>query len=224
MWLDERYRRERQARQAMFDQIDLYPVITASLSEAKDPVAILMELLKTPIKIVQLREKNLHQMDRFFIAEEFRKLIPENRKLLIVNDDVNSAISSGADGVHLGNTDMPVAEARKKNPDLLIGKSCTTLDEALRAETDGADYINVGPIFETSTKVGVKPVGLALISEIKNKIRIPMTVMGGITKDNLRLVLEAGATKVAMIKGLICGDIEKNVADCLEIFRSYRGV
>jgi thiamine-phosphate pyrophosphorylase len=211
----------RKERQELFAQVDLYPVVTASLSDGKNPLEIAQALAKTPVKIIQLREKQLDYFRLSPLGNETRRLFYQWQRLVIMNDSADMAICFDADGVHLGNTDTPVRAVRKKFPDLLIGKSCSTLDEAFRAEQEDADYINVGPIFETNTKVGVKPVGLNLISEIKNRIHLPMTVMGGITKDNLRQVLEAGATKVAMIKGLICGDIEKNVADCLEIFRFF---
>jgi thiamine-phosphate pyrophosphorylase len=210
----------RKKRQALFAAVDLYPVISSSLCEGRDPLEILRFLQMTPLKIVQMREKNGSKRERLYLAEKFRDEIPSQERLLIIDDDVDVALLSGADGVHLGNDDLPLASVRKLAPDLLIGKSCHNLREALMAQDEGADYINIGPIFETNTKVGQMPVGLNLIGEIKGRVNIPITVMGGITKSNLPTVLAAGATKVAMIKGLLCGDILKNVAECLEIFHS----
>ncbi len=107
-------------------------------------------------RIVQLREKDLCERDFFRLAEKFRERTAKAGMLLIINDRVDVAIAVGADGVHLGQEDFPVPAALKIAPDLLIGASSHNLEEALRAQDEGADYVNIGPIFPTGTKEGVK--------------------------------------------------------------------
>jgi thiamine-phosphate pyrophosphorylase len=108
-----------------------------------------------------------------------------------------------ADGVHLGQEDLPVQVATKLAPELLIGASTHSLEQALQAEKDGADYINIGPIFITKTKEGVESsLGPEAIARISPQIKVPFTVMGGINEENLELVLAKGALRVAMVTAI----------------------
>ncbi|NLB34434.1 MAG: thiamine phosphate synthase [Elusimicrobia bacterium] len=203
-----------------FSDIDLYPVISTSGENPEEPVRILRELLKTDIKVVQLREKKQTKTERARLAEVFRKMTLAKNVLLIINDDIDIALDSSADGVHLGNDDMPLKEARKLAPNLIIGKSCHSVEEALAAEAEGASYINIGPIFKTPTKEGMNPVGLDLISEVKKITSLPFTVMGGIDKNNLKDVVSAGAKRVAMVRGFIGKDIPKKTAELYQVYRT----
>lgn len=207
-----------------FNDIDLYPVISTREESGDEPVRILSELLKTDIRILQLREKLRSKRERHRLAGIFRKMTSEKGVLLIINDDLDIALSAGADGVHLGNDDLPVSAARSIAPDMIIGKSSHSLKEALAAEEEGADYINIGPIFKTPTKEGMNPVGLDLIYEVRKKIQIPFSVMGGIDKENIAEVLRAGADKIAMVRGMTKGDIQSRISDLYEIYRSFYGV
>ena len=122
---------------------------------------------------------------------------------MIINDHVDVALAAGADGVHLGQEDLPIGAARKIAPELIIGASSHNLMEALKAEQDGADYVNIGPIFPTKTKENtVSFLGPGAISEIGPQLTVPFTTMGGINPENIGLVLEAGARRVAMITGI----------------------
>jgi thiamine-phosphate pyrophosphorylase len=203
------------------NNIDLYSVITSSRSTYSDPGQILDHVLKTPIKIIQLREKNLSKTEKFALAEIFRQKTLARDVLLIINDDIDIALAVKADGVHLGNDDLPLEAARKIAPDLIIGKSTHSLEEAAIAEKQGADYINVGPIFNTPTKEGVKPIGIEIFKEIKEKANIPVTVMGGINHSNIGQVCQAGADKIGMVGAIISKDIEKSTEKLYQTYRQY---
>ncbi|MFH1729341.1 MAG: thiamine phosphate synthase [Pseudomonadota bacterium] len=204
-----------------FNAIDLYPVISAEQSFHKDPVYILDEILKTDVKIVQLREKSLSKKDLYELAMIFREKTFNKKVLFIVNNDIDIALAVNADGVHLGNDDLPLKVARKLAPNLIIGKSSHNMKEAIEAKEFGADYINVGPIFETPTKQGMKAVGIEAFTKISNQIDIPITVMGGINKENISTCLEAGANKVAMIRGIIENSIIEDVNNLYKVYSRF---
>ena len=123
---------------------------------------------------------------------------------LIINDHPQIARNVRADGVHLGQDDLPIAEARKVvGPKCAVGKSTHSIDQAIRAFYEGADYIGFGPIFATPTKPGYPPIGLDDIAKVHELVRIPIFCIGGIKLDNLAKVLEAGARRVVIVSGLL---------------------
>lgn len=163
--------------------------------------------------VFQLRIKN-ETGKRLFLeqAELIAEVCKRYGAIFIVNDSVDIALISGADGVHLGQDDMPVGEARKiLGAEKLIGYSTHSLEQAVKAEKEGADYIGVGPIFATPTKPDYKAVGLELIAEVKKTVRIPFVAIGGINLENVGECVEAGAEFVAVVRA-VCGseDIKHN--------------
>ncbi len=127
-------------------------------------------------------------------AMTIKRLILRNKALFIINDYVDIAYIVDADGVHLGQDDMPLREARKiLGKDKIIGISTHTLKQAIDAEDDGADYIGYGPIFYTNTKDAGRPTGISSLRRIRKHVSIPIVAIGGITIDNVREVLGAGA-------------------------------
>ena len=183
---------------------DLYPVTCEALSNGRTNLEVLDALIRGGAKIVQLREKELSDGNFFRLAKEFRRRTQRVSMTFIINDRLDICRAVKADGVHLGQDDFPVQEARLlMGPDAIIGVSTHNLEEALQAEADGASYINVGPIFETKTKKhSAPPVGLELFHEVKSKVNLPVTVMGGINLDNLDQVLEAGANRIAVVSAI----------------------
>jgi len=171
----------------------IYPVI--------DSVEALLAVIAGGAKIVQLRNKKLSKKDFYALALEFRKKTLENEVILIINDHMDIALAVKADGVHLGQEDLPLQVARRLAPEMIIGVSTHNLDEALVAEQSGATYINIGPIFKTQTK-DMQPIGIEAIKQIAPKIKIPFTVMGGITLDNIDQVLKAGARRIAVVTAI----------------------
>lgn len=201
-----------------FQATDIYPVITPEFCKGRSPVKVLEAALKGGAKVVQLRDK----ADPSRYAADFRKLTDKYGALLIVNDSLETALQCDADGVHLGRSDMPVIEARKMAPGLLIGASSHSLEKALAAQNAGASYVNIGPIFPTRTKPGAKDfLGVKAIGEIAPHLNVPFTVMGGINKENIREVLAAGARHIAMVTAITeAEDIEKAVAELIRVIKS----
>jgi thiamine-phosphate pyrophosphorylase len=167
----------------------------------QDPEALLRAALTGGADIVQLREKELDRRATAVAAATFRRLCDTYSALFIVNDDPALARSCRADGVHLGQDDTPVAEAREVlGPDALIGLSTHSREQIDAAE--GADYISVGPIWETPTKEGRPAVGLELVGYAAEHARLPFYAIGGVDESNAREVVEAGASRLAAVRAI----------------------
>jgi thiamine-phosphate pyrophosphorylase len=150
--------------------------------------------------VVQLRDKEASPGYLYRMAVIFRQMTAKAGMLLIVNDYVDIALAVGADGVHLGQDDMPPEAVRDIAPDLVIGVSTHSLEQALAAQASGADYINIGPIYPTGTKkVSVKIMGPEAVTQIGSKVQIPFTVMGGIKESNMDELLKRGAKRLAVV-------------------------
>ncbi|HBC89496.1 MAG TPA: thiamine phosphate synthase [Lentisphaeria bacterium] len=192
--------RTRKKRLAAFERIDIYPVISSEFCGGRSPTYVLGQIAEGGARIVQLREKNKTSNEILRIACEFRRICGEHGMLLIMNDHVDIALESGADGVHLGQDDMPLKEARKVAPELLLGCSTHSREEALKAQDEGADYINLGPIFATQTKkTGYQPLGTEILKTVPPLLHIPFTVMGGIKERHITGLAAMGATRIAMV-------------------------
>ena len=162
------------------------------------------EALQAGVTLVQYREKNGPGKS---MLEKSRKLIALCHKYnvpLLVNDRLDIALLSGADGVHLGQDDIPVAEARRlAGENFLIGATAHNVEEALAAEAAGADYLGCGAVFATHTKKDTVPLGLDGLQAIRKAVRIPIVGIAGITPDNYRLVLGAGANGIAVVSAIL---------------------
>jgi thiamine-phosphate pyrophosphorylase len=207
----------REVRKAQFQQVDIYPVTCERLSAGRSDLEVLEAVIQGGAKIIQLREKEYSKRDLYHLALKFREITASAGVLLIINDHLDLALAVEADGVHLGQDDLPPQVARKLAPNLLIGASTHSLEQALRAQKDGADYINIGPIFSTKTKESAKHLlGPEAITEISPMIEVPLTVMGGITVTNIDQVISAGARKIAMVTAITQAD---NIAETVRLFR-----
>lgn len=213
----------RDQRIARIGQIDLYPVTCQNLSLGRSNLDVLEGLLQGGARIVQLREKHWDKKDLYEMAVEFRRRTRAHDALLIVNDHLDIALAAGADGVHLGQEDLPLEAARRIAPGMILGASSHSLDEALTAESQGADYVNIGPIFPTETKQGVSRfLGPSAILEIGPRLKIPFTTMGGINRENIHQVLEAGAGRVAMVSGITkARDIAERVRELRRLIKEF---
>lgn len=175
-------------------------------------------VLGSGVKFIQYREKDRTRKEIYNEALLLRKLTKEFNASFIVNDHADIALAVDADGVHLGQDDLPLKEARKiLGTKKIIGISTHSIEQAVDAEQDGADYIGFGPVFHTSTKDAGDPKGCAMLKEVKQLIRIPVIAIGGINLGNLQQVLDAGADAVAVASGILKGDISKNTSDFLKI-------
>lgn len=166
--------------------------------------------------IIQLRSKVLPDAALIRLGLKTAKIAAKHHKLYFMNDRVDLALVTGAHGVHLGQDDMPVRAARKlaqqAGRKLLIGKSTHSLKQALAAVNDGADYIGVGPVFRTPTKPHVKSVGLRLVQQVASRIRIPWVAIGGIDLRNIRAVIAAGATRIAVVRAIFAASDTESAA------------
>lgn len=175
--------------------------------------AIVRECLKAGVKLIQLRDKTQDTAGFYKNALLIRKIV-KNKALYIINDRLDIARAAQADGVHLGQDDLPVKAARAiLGPQRIIGKSCHSLKQAIQAEREGVDYISIGPIFKTPTKPGYRPVGLKLLKETCQRLKLPIVAIGGINMDNIQLVRNAGARLIAVVRAICkAKDIGKAIA------------
>ena len=162
------------------------------------------EALHAGVTLVQYREKNGPGKGMLEKARRLIELCHSYNVSLIVNDRLDVALLSGADGVHLGQDDIPVAEARRlAGEDFLIGATAHNVQEALAAEAAGADYLGCGAVFATHTKKDTVPLGLDGLQAIRQAVRIPIAGIAGITLDNYRLVLDTGANGIAVVSAIL---------------------
>ena len=171
-------------------------------SASGDLVETVSAAVEAGVRMVQLREKDMPAGQLLDLARRLR-VVTEGKSLLIVNDRLDVALLSGADGVQLGEEAMSVAEARKLiGPNLLIGSSVHSVEGAVAAESNGADFLVLGAIFETTTHPGVETGGLALVEAVTRRVRLPVLGIGGITPANVRSVIDAGASGAAVITAI----------------------
>lgn len=179
-------------------------------------------VLRAGVGWVQYRDKNASRRKVYEEAIKLKDLAGKHNAVFIVNDYSDIALAVDADGVHLGQDDLPVKEARKiLGKGKIIGVSTHCIEQALEAEQAGADYIGFGPVFHTSTKDVGSPRGTALLGEIKNKVSIPVVAIGGINLENLNSVLETGVDAVAVASAILKGDIEENAGRFMEIIKTF---
>jgi thiamine-phosphate pyrophosphorylase len=166
-----------------------------------DHLRIAQEACRGGARIVQYRDKDAPAARRLETARRIREATRAGGALFIVNDQLDIAMLSEADGVHLGQEDIPVAEARALlGPGMIIGISCSSLAEAREAERQGADYLGIGAIFATPTKEGYPVVGLEGLRRIAMETSIPLVAIGGVNLENMAEVKAAGATYAAMVR------------------------
>jgi thiamine-phosphate pyrophosphorylase len=159
--------------------------------------------LRNGADILQLRSKTLPDREFLETGRRLRRLARRLRKYFIVNDRPHIAKLLGADGLHLGQDDLPIREARRiVGGRMIIGKSTHSMSQALRAEREGADYIGVGPVFSTPTKPDYPAVGLGLLGRVAERVRIPFVAIGGINADNIRSVIRSGARCAAVVRAV----------------------
>lgn len=194
------------ARAGVFRQaLEIYVITDSRLSMGRSPIEVVHQAIAGGAGLIQLREKNGTDRELVVIGQAVREITKAAGAFLLVNDRVDIAQVIGADGVHLGQDDIPVALARKiVGPKKIIGVSVETGAEARAAEEAGADYVATGPIFPTTTKPDAgAPYGTGLIGRIKSATSLPVVAIGGINAGNLAYVVRAGADGAAMIGAVV---------------------
>lgn len=201
MWekLKERY------NQFKLSEKRLYLVTNSdNFSNSDDFLDAVASALEGGVDIIQLREKNMSASQIMVLGGKIKQLCALYGAIFIINDRVDIALALEADGVHLGQDDMDVHSARKiLGNDFIIGVSTHAPEQAQKAVSDGADYIGVGPVFETPTKAGRKAVGLDYAAWVSKNISIPAFAIGGINLENCESVLDTGISRLAVVRAII---------------------
>jgi thiamine-phosphate pyrophosphorylase len=182
-------------------------------------LSIIEQAVRGGVNLVQLRTKNLETREFLDLALEVSKVLEAKKTPLIINDRVDIAQACGASGVHLGQEDLPLPTARKiLGNEKRIGITVNTLREAQEAEAGGANYLGVGPVFSTLIKKKLKPVlGLSGLKAIRDKTKIPILAIGGITANNARQVMECGVDGIAVISAIMAEeDIRRAAKELVE--------
>jgi len=173
----------------------------AYIITSQDHILIAEKAAKAGAKIIQYRDKQNNKNNILKNALIIRKITKNNNTLFIVNDYLDIALLSGADGVHLGQNDIPIKYARDLAPNgFIIGKSTHSLKQAEEGRKNGADYIGIGPVFQTPTKENYKPIGIETVREVVNKVDIPVVAIGGLTLNNISILKEIGIRNFAMVR------------------------
>lgn len=182
----------------------LYLVTDSGLLGGKDLAATVEQAIQGGVTMVQIREKHLSSREFFQVALAIKAVADKYKVPLIVNDRSDIALAVDAAGLHIGQDDLPLTEARKLlGPDKIIGVSAATLEEALLAQNQGADYLGVGAIFPTNTKDDADSVSLAQLQDIKANVKIPIVAIGGINGNNIQSVIETGVDGAAVVSAII---------------------
>jgi thiamine-phosphate pyrophosphorylase len=182
----------------------LYAIIDSQALGGRSHIETASQLIRGGAKAIQLRDKLSSRGELLSIAQQLKNLCSEHGVLFIINDYLDIALATGADGLHLGQEDLPIPLARRLLPiDIILGCSVNTVDQATTAESDGADYIAVGSIYPTLSKETAKVVGLERLRQIRQAVSLPLVAIGGINKDNAAEVSAAGADAVAVISAVL---------------------
>lgn len=195
----------------------LYVIVDRAAAGTRPLAQIADAAIRGGADVLQLRDKTASTKTLLAEAAALLQLTRAAGIPLIINDRADIAHAVGADGVHLGQEDIPVAEARRLlGPTRLIGTSTHSLEQARAAEAEGSDYIGVGPIFPTPTKPEYGSVGLELIRRVRAQVNVPTVCIGGIDAGNLAQVLEAGADRIAVVRAVCAAPNPEAATRCLK--------
>lgn len=182
----------------------LYAILDPEQTKGRDPETVLQSLLAGGAAMIQLRVKSLAPSDFFELAKVARAATRAHDCKLILNDRIDIAVACDADGVHLGQDDLPLAAGRKLMGEKIVGISTHDLAQAEAAERNGADYIGFGPMFGTTTKdTGYAARGVEMLGKIRAAVKLPIVAIGGINEQNVTQVWQAGADSAAIISDIL---------------------
>jgi len=183
----------------------LYVITDAKLSRGRSHLEVAQAAIKGGASLIQFRDKEMTTRQLVETAGKIKELTDEADIPLIINDRLDVALAVDADGVHVGQDDMPAALARQLiGPHKILGVSASTVEEALQAEREGADYVSASPVFTTPTKPDAPPpTGLEGLRAIGEAVNLPVIAIGGINEENVAEVMEAGAQGVAVISAVV---------------------
>ena len=205
------------------NDIDLYFVTDSCLSR-KGIISDVKSAVEAGCKIVQYREKNKSTKEMISEALAIKKIC-DGKAVLLVNDRVDVALAVDADGVHIGQSDISFEDARRLlGDDKIIGLTVHNLDEAVDAERLGARYVGLAPIFETDTKEDIRvPCGVCMIEKVRQGVSLPIVAVGGISKDNIGDVIQAGADSAVCISAVVgSDDVFGEICECIKIIKENK--
>lgn len=184
--------------------LGLYVVLDRQFLVGRDELDIARQIIEGGARVIQLRDKQSKRGKLLFIAQKLKELCSQAGVLFIINDYLDLAMAVDADGLHIGQEDLPLPVVRRALPiDKIVGCSVTTLSQATKAQNEGADYIAVGSIFPTTTKKEATVVGVDILKELKRVVSTPLVAIGGINQNNVGEVVAAGADAVAVISAVL---------------------
>jgi thiamine-phosphate pyrophosphorylase len=182
----------------------LYVILDRQFLAGRDELDTAHKIIEGGAKVIQLRDKQNKKGELLLVAQKLKELCSQAGVLFIINDYLDLAMAVDADGLHIGQEDLPLPVIRRELPiDKIVGCSVTTVSQAKKAQNEGADYIAVGSIFPTTTKIGATVVGVDILKELKRIVSTPVVAIGGINQNNIGEVLAAGADAVAVISAVL---------------------
>jgi len=186
------------------DRLKLYVVLDLSYGDSKNIFDVAKVLTEKGVKTLQLRGKDKSTKELFLVGKTLRKITLENKTSLIINDRVDLCMGIDADGVHLGQSDLPIDEARKLiGEDKIIGISTHSMDEINYANCLDVDYISIGPIFKTVTKPNLTPVGLGILDKLPQDFKKPLVAIGGINSSNINKLYNKNLSGIAVVSAIL---------------------
>jgi thiamine-phosphate pyrophosphorylase len=208
-------------RKELLSRIQLYVIADRKICGERNIEDVVGQAIDGGAQMIQYRDKESDDEEFLKTALTLNAVCRERKVPLIVNDRVEIALRADVDGVHLGQEDLPISEARGSlGCDKIIGKSARTIQQAKEAEAEGADYVGLGPIFPTTSKDIDQPIGVDVIGRAAKILRIPFFPIGGISLDNLDQVTGAGGRRIAVISAVILSDdVISSAAKLLEKLR-----
>ena len=211
-------------RDKIIKLVGLYVIIDTQALKGRNHLDIASQAIRGGAKTIQLRDKVHGKKELMPIAQQLRNLCAERNILFIINDYLDLALAVDADGVHMGQDDLPIAVARRLLPiDKLLGSSVCTVDQATAAQSEGADYIAVGPVYPTTSKETVDVVGPEGLHQVRQAVTLPLVAIGGINQDNAAEVTAAGADSVAVINAALgAKDVEEASRQIAERIKDER--
>jgi thiamine-phosphate pyrophosphorylase len=205
--------------------LELYVITDETIAGGLSHAEIARRAVPGGADIIQLRDKGLSCAALAAAGREIAAVVRESGAVFIVNDRLDVAIACGADGVHLGQDDMRVSTARQlAPPGFIIGVSVSTVDEAVQAEQEGADYLALSPVFSTASKDDAGPgLGPGRLTEIRRAVSLPLVAIGGINRQNVRDVIAAGADGIAVISAVVASpDITAAARELRDLVRECK--
>jgi thiamine-phosphate pyrophosphorylase len=192
----------------MMVDYSVYLVTDRELARGRTTLEIAAAAIRGGVSCIQLREKTCSTREFIDEALAIRSLLARHEIPLIINDRVDVALAVKADGIHLGQKDMPCSMARQLIPEsMIVGISVESLDDAIAAQKDGADYLGVSPIYSTPTKTDTaQPLGLEGLRSIRSEVDLPLVGIGGLNADNAEAVIHNGADGVAVVSAIVAAD------------------